>query len=72
MHGFWDQKNIANYLRTTIPRAQPELTFCFYYGPNESGPLQAATDSTKEAWLMSIAARGECEIQTFLITNAFS
>jgi len=57
VHGYWDQQNIQNYLQATIPTEQTELTFCFYYGPNSQGSLPAATDSSEEAWIMSIATK---------------
>ena len=56
---YWNQQNIQNYLRATIHTAQTEITFCFFYGPNDDGPLAAATDSSKEAWIMSIAVPGK-------------
>lgn len=57
--GFWDQQNIQNFLLATIPKELDEMSFCFYYGPNSAGPLRAATDSSREAWLMSIASESE-------------
>jgi len=55
--GQWDQRNIQNYLRATMPAQQTVLTFCFYYGPNAEGALPAATDPTKQAWILSAATQ---------------
>lgn len=55
--------NVRNYLRATIPTDQTELTFCFFYGPNAQGPLQAATNPKKQAWILSGATGGKISKQ---------
>ena len=53
---YWNQLNIANFIKAQIPKDMTEMTFAFYFGPNELGPLQAALTDQKEAWLMSTAS----------------
>ena len=58
---YWNQSSIQSYLKAPSPisSATEELTFTFYYAPNENGPLESITDDEFAQFILSIATDGE-------------